>query len=70
MPGLPTELSFGRDESDLVEAIRESTQQNADRAGQQITMKNLDIQPTITVRPGWPLRLVVHKDLILQPWKK
>lgn len=68
--GVGTELSFGSDESDLVQAIRESAQQNADRAGQQITMKNLDIQPTITVRPGWPLRVVVHKDLILQPWKE
>jgi type IV secretion system protein VirB10 len=67
--GVGTELSFGHNESDLVQAIRESTQQNADRAGQQITMKNLDIQPTITVRPGSPLRVVVHKDIILRPWR-
>lgn len=67
--GVGTELSSGSGESDLVRAIRESTQQNADRAGQQITSKNLDIQPTITVRPGWPLRVVVHKDLVLAPWK-
>ena len=68
--GAGTELSFGSNESDLVQAIRESTQQNADRAGQQITMKNLDIQPTITVRPGSPLRVVVQKDLVLHPWKE
>jgi type IV secretion system protein VirB10 len=67
--GVGTELSFGSNESDLVRAIRESTQQNADRAGQQITMKNLDVQPTITVRPGSPLRVIVHKDLILRPWR-
>ena len=67
--GVGTSLTFGTGESDLVRAIRESTQQNTDRAGQQITAKNLDVQPTITVRPGYPLRIVVHKDLILQPWQ-
>ena len=66
--GVSTQLSFGSTESDLVRAIRESAQQNAANAGQQITSKNLDIQPTITVRPGWPVRIVIHKDLILTPW--
>ena len=55
-------------ESDLVEAIRESTQQRVSRAGDQITSRNLDIQPTITVRPGTPVRLLVSRDLILAPW--
>lgn len=67
--GVGTELSLGNDENDLVRAVRESTQQNADRAGQRIVAKNLDIQPTITVRPGWPLRVVVHKDLVMRPWQ-
>lgn len=66
--GVGTELSIGNDESDLVRALRQSTQQSANQAGQQIVSKNLNIQPTITVRPGWPLRIVVHKDLILRPW--
>lgn len=57
-------------ESDLVQAIRESTQQNASRAGDQLTSRNLNIQPTITIRPGATVRLVVHKDLILAPWRE
>jgi type IV secretion system protein TrbI len=57
-------------ESDLVQAIRESMQQNVSRAGDQITSRNLQIQPTITIRPGAPVRLVVHRDLILAPWKE
>jgi len=56
-------------ESDLVQAIRESTQQNVSRAGDQITSRNLNIQPTITIRPGANVLLVVHKDLILRPWR-
>ncbi|HEX8215566.1 MAG TPA: TrbI/VirB10 family protein [Allosphingosinicella sp.] len=67
--GVGTELSFGSAESDLVRAVRESTQQNAARAGDQITSRNLDVQPTLTVRPGWPLRAVIHKDLVLRPWR-
>jgi len=69
MLGLGSELAFSGD-GDLVEAIRRSTQDNVARARDQITSRNLSVQPTITVRPGAPVRLVVHKDLILAPWKE
>lgn len=68
--GVGTEITFGSSESDLVRALRESTQQSTDRAGQRLVEKNLSIQPTIKVRPGWPLRIVVHKDIILKPWRR
>ena len=67
--GVGTELGWGSSESDLVRAIRESAQQNGARAGEQIVARNLDVQPTLRVRPGWPLRIVVHQDLILSPWR-
>ena len=67
--GVGTELSFGDDEGDLVKAIRESTQDSANRVGQRITERNLNIQPTITIRPGWPLRIIVHSDLMLRPYR-
>lgn len=66
--GVGTELSISG-ESDLVQAIRQSAQSNTARAGDQITQRNLDIPPTITIRPGAPVRLVVHKDLVLAPWQ-
>ncbi|TPG21023.1 TrbI/VirB10 family protein [Sphingomonas koreensis] len=62
--GVGTQLSFGINESDLVRAIRESAQQSGSRAGDQLVTHNLNIQPTIRVRPGWPLRVVVHKDIV------
>ncbi len=67
--GVGTELTFGQQESDLVRAVRESVQQNTDRAGQRLVERNLDIQPTLTVRPGWPLRVIVRRDLILSPYR-
>ena len=67
--GVGTQLSFGGSESDLVRALRESAQENAAHAGDQIISKNLDVQPTVTVRPGWPVRALVNKDLILAPWR-
>lgn len=54
-------------QSDLVQAIRMSTQDNVERAGDQITQHNLGVQPTITIRPGTAIRLVAHKDLVFTP---
>lgn len=67
--GTGSQITFGNAQSDLVQAIRESSQQNINQAGQRITERNLNIQPTITIRPGWPLRVVVHKDLVLRPYR-
>lgn len=69
MLGVGSELSISG-ESDLVEAIRESAQSNTARAGDQITQRNLDIQPTIMIRPGAPVRVLVTRDLILAPWRR
>lgn len=67
--GVGTGLSFSG-ESDLVQAIRQSSQQNAARAGDQLVSRSLQVQPTITIRPGAPVRLVVHRDLVLAPWRE
>lgn len=68
MLGVGSELSISG-ESDIVQAIRGSAQSNAARAGDQITQRNLDIQPTITIRSGAPVRVLVTRDLILAPWR-
>jgi type IV secretion system protein TrbI len=67
--GVGTELTFGTGEGDLARALRQSTQESTNQAGQRLVEKNLDIQPTITIRPGWPLRVIVEKDLVLQPYR-
>jgi type IV secretory pathway VirB10-like protein len=67
--GVGTQVAFGNGQSNLVQAIQQSTQESTNQAGQRIVEKDINIQPTITVRPGWPLRVVVHKDLILRPYQ-
>jgi type IV secretion system protein TrbI len=37
--------------------------------GQEITRKNINIQPTIKIRPGFSVNVLVNKDMILPPYK-
>lgn len=34
----------------------------------QVVQKNLNISPTITVRPGYQFNIIVNKDMILEPY--
>lgn len=72
--GVSTLMSVGSelsldDDRDLARALQRSTQQSASQAGQQVVGRQLDVQPTLRVRPGWPLKVIVHKDLVLRPWR-
>lgn len=40
----------------------------AQQVGQQITARDLNRQPTIRIRAGWALRVLVGKDMILAPY--
>ena len=40
------------------------------QAGQQITQRNLAIQPTIKVRPGYTVNVLVTKDIVLVPYSQ
>lgn len=67
--GVGGQMAVGGNNGDLVSALRQSALQSTDQAGQRITEKNLNIQPTLTIRPGWPVRVIVQKDLILKPYQ-
>jgi type IV secretory pathway VirB10-like protein len=68
--GVGSELAFGSSDNDLIKALQQSTQSTTNRAGQRLVERYLNVQPTITVRPGWPLRVIVHKDIVLQPYRQ
>src|SRR5262245_7283621 len=67
--GVGSQLAFGTSDNDLVKVFAQATQSTTNRAGQRLVERNLNVQPTLTVRPGWPLRVIVHKDLILRPYQ-
>ena len=50
-------------------AARGSVQNTVNQAGQEITKRNLNVQPTLTIRPGVPLNVMVSKDLTLRPYQ-
>ena len=54
-------------EDDLTRALRRGSQDTINQTGQQIVRRQLNVQPTLTIRPGHPLRVVITRDLILEP---
>lgn len=70
--GVSAELasSQGRTEGgQVIVAARGSVQETVNEVGQEFTKRNLNIQPTLTIRPGFPVRVMVSKDLILRPYQ-
>lgn len=70
--GLATVLNIGAElgrdnESDIARAIRDGTQDTVGRAGEEIVRRQLQIAPTLTIRPGFPVRVMVTRDLVLEP---
>lgn len=57
----------GGNNNDIAFAIRESAGRSVESAGDKIVSRQLDVQPTITVRPGARVRVLVSRDLVLPP---
>lgn len=53
----------------VVVATRQSVQDSVNQVGQQLTRNTLNVQPTLIVRAGFPIRVIVSKDLVLQPYQ-
>lgn len=66
--GVGAELGSNRDESDLVRALRRGSQDSINDTGQQIVRRQLNIQPTLTIRQGFPVRVIVNRDLVFSPY--
>jgi type IV secretion system protein VirB10 len=64
--GVGTELGADS-EDDLTRALRRGSQDTINQTGQQIVRRQLNVQPTLTIRPGHPLRVVLTRDLVLEP---
>ncbi len=73
---LSTFLSVGAEagtsnqENNLIQAIRSGASDSINQAGQQVVERELNIQPTLTIRPGFPVRVIVNRDLVLAPFNQ
>lgn len=70
--GIGAELAApqrGGGEGHIIVAARQSAQETVNEVGKELTKKNLDIQPTLTIRPGFELRVMVNKDMVLRPYQ-
>jgi type IV secretory pathway VirB10-like protein len=70
---LSTLLSVGSEagtsgsEDELIQAIRRGSADSINQIGQRVVGRSLNVQPTITIRPGFPVRVIVTHDLVLEP---
>jgi type IV secretion system protein VirB10 len=64
-----SEAGTSNNENSLVQAIRQGASQSFNQTGEQIVGRSLNVQPTITIRPGFPVRVMVTHDLVLEPYR-
>jgi type IV secretion system protein VirB10 len=67
--GVGAELGATSGDSAIVTALRRGSTNSLNQSGQQLVRRNLNIQPTITIRPGFPVRAIVNRDLVLAPYQ-
>ncbi|MBH1856634.1 TrbI/VirB10 family protein [Stenotrophomonas maltophilia] len=70
--GVGAELAAPENRQDgdrIIIAGRDSAQDSINQVGQEMTRRNMNIQPTLTSRPGLPVRIIVARDLTLRPYQ-
>lgn len=64
-----SELGARDNDNAIVTALRRGSGDSLNQTGQQVVRRNLNIQPTLTIRPGFPVRVIVNRDLVLAPYR-
>ena len=59
----------GDSDSDRAQSINNGVTQQFANAGSSLIQKNLDVQPTITIRNGYKFNIMLNKDIVLPPWQ-
>ncbi len=70
--GVGAELAAPENRQDgdrIVIAGRDGLQDSINQVGQEMTRRNMNMQPTLTLRPGLPVRILVSKDLAIRPYQ-
>ena len=70
--GVGAELAAPENRQDgnrIIIAGRDSAQDSINQVGQEMTRRNMNVQPTLTARPGLSVRIVANRDLRLRPYQ-
>lgn len=70
--GVGAELAAPENRQDgnrIVIAGRDGAQDSINQVGQEMTRRNINVQPTLTARQGLPVRVIVNRDLQLRPYQ-
>ena len=67
--GVGAELGTNGNQSDLVRALQRGSQDSINQSGQQLVRRQINVQPTLTIRPGFPVRVLVNRDLVLAQYQ-
>lgn len=66
---LSVSSELGRsDEDRILDALADGNQRTIGRAGEAVVSRQLDVKPTITIRPGSRLSVLVTADLSIHPY--
>jgi len=63
-----SEAGTSNNQNSLVDAIRRGSSDSFSQTGRQVVGRSLQVQPTITIRPGFPVRVIVTRDLVMEPY--
>lgn len=63
-----SEMGSSSEETSIVRALRRGAADSASDVGQQVVSRQLNIAPTLTIRPGFQVRVIVSRDLVLEPY--
>ena len=69
MLGVGSELGADANDNNVIRALRRGTADSFSQTGQQVVRRNLNIQPTLTVRAGFPVKLIVNRDIVMAPYR-
>ena len=63
-------LVSNSDDNGFTEDLSDAAAQQAVTIGSEIVRRQLDVQPTITIRAGFKLNILVNADILLEPYRE
>jgi type IV secretion system protein VirB10 len=67
--GIGAQLGQHDRENEILDALRFGAAGTFNQVGQQAVGKALGVAPSISIRPGAPVRVMVTRDLVLEPYQ-